>query len=130
MLIDASHVEEIRVALLSNEKLEGFGFETSTKKQLKGNIYLARVVRVEPWLQAAFVDFGGNRHGVLAVNEIHPDYCHAFCEAPEKLLMFVPQANPAEKAPVTLSEGSEHAELEEPLPDPPSASAESSPETF
>jgi len=74
MLIDAAHPEEIRVALLKGNRLEDFDFETATKKQLKGNIYLAKVTRVEPSLQAAFVDYGGNRHGFLAFNEIHPDY--------------------------------------------------------
>jgi ribonuclease E len=74
MLIDAMHPEETRVVVLNGNKLEEFDFETSTKKQLKGNIYLAKVTRVEPSLQAAFVDYGGNRHGFLAFNEIHPDY--------------------------------------------------------
>ena len=74
MLIDATHEEETRVVVLNGNRLEEFDFETSTKKQLKGNIYLAKVTRVEPSLQAAFVDFGGNRHGFLAFNEIHPDY--------------------------------------------------------
>jgi ribonuclease E len=74
MLIDATHREETRVVVLNGNRLEEFDFETSTKKQLKGNIYLAKVTRVEPSLQAAFVDFGGNRHGFLAFNEIHPDY--------------------------------------------------------
>ena len=74
MLIDASHPEESRVAILNYDRLEEFDFETTTKKQLKGNIYLAKIIRVEPSLQAAFVDFGGNRHGFLAFNEIHPDY--------------------------------------------------------
>ncbi|MDP7456541.1 MAG: ribonuclease E/G [Alphaproteobacteria bacterium] len=74
MLIDASQPEETRVVVLSGDTLEGFDFETAAKKSLKGNIYLAKVVRVEPSLQAAFVDFGGNRHGFLAFNEIHPDY--------------------------------------------------------
>lgn len=74
MLIDASHPEESRVAILNNDRLEEFDFETTTKKQLKGNIYLAKVIRIEPSLQAAFVEFGGNRHGFLAFNEIHPDY--------------------------------------------------------
>ena len=74
MLIDAAHPEEIRVAVLKGNRLEDFDFETATKKQLKGNIYLAKVTRVEPSLQAAFVDYGGNRHGFLAFNEIHPDY--------------------------------------------------------
>jgi ribonuclease E len=74
MLIDASHAEETRVVVLDGNRLEDFDVETSTKKQLKGNIYLAKVVRVEPSLQAAFVEYGGNRHGFLAFGEIHPDY--------------------------------------------------------
>ena len=86
MLIDASHPEELRVAILSNDRLEEFDFETSTKKQLKGNIYLAKVIRVEPSLQAAFVEFGGNRHGFLAFNEIHPDYYRVPVEDREALI--------------------------------------------
>src|SRR5947209_79854 len=74
MLIDAAHPEETRVVVLSGNRLEEFDFESSTKKQVKGNIYLAKVTRVEPSLQAAFVDYGGNRHGFLAFSEIHPDY--------------------------------------------------------
>jgi ribonuclease E len=74
MLIDASHPEETRVVVVDGARLEEFDVETSTKKQLKGNIYLAKVVRVEPSLQAAFVEYGGNRHGFLAFGEIHPDY--------------------------------------------------------
>ncbi len=74
MLIDATHAEEKRVAIISNSKLEEFDYETSTKQQFKGNIYLAKVIRVEPSLQAAFVEYGGNRHGFLAFSEIHPDY--------------------------------------------------------
>src|SRR6202050_1951035 len=74
MLIDATHAEETRVVVLDGNRLEDFDVETSTKRQLKGNIYLAKVVRVEPSLQAAFVDYGGNRHGFLAFGEIHPDY--------------------------------------------------------
>src|ERR1700681_2656694 len=74
MLIDATHAEETRVVVLDGTRLEDFDVETSTKKQLKGNIYLAKVVRVEPSLQAAFVEYGGNRHGFLAFSEIHPDY--------------------------------------------------------
>lgn len=74
MLIDATHVEETRVVIVDGTKLDELDIETSTKKQLKGNIYLAKVARVEPSLQAAFVDYGGNRHGFLAFNEIHPDY--------------------------------------------------------
>jgi ribonuclease E len=74
MLIDATHPEETRVVVLDGNRLDEFDFETSTKKQVKGNIYLAKITRVEPSLQAAFVDFGGNRHGFLAFSEIHPDY--------------------------------------------------------
>jgi ribonuclease E len=74
MLIDATHAEETRVVVLDGSRLEDFDVETATKKQLKGNIYLAKVVRVEPSLQAAFVEYGGNRHGFLAFDEIHPDY--------------------------------------------------------
>jgi len=74
MLIDAAHPEEVRVALLDNGKVEDFDFESATRKPLRGNIYLARVTRVEPSLQAAFVEYGGNRHGFLAFSEIHPDY--------------------------------------------------------
>jgi ribonuclease E len=74
MLIDATHTEETRVVVLDGNRLEDFDVETSTKKQIKGNIYLAKVIRVEPSLQAAFVEYGGNRHGFLAFSEIHPDY--------------------------------------------------------
>ena len=74
MLIDATHAEETRVVVLDGNRLEDFDVETSTKRQLKGNIYLAKIVRVEPSLQAAFVEYGGNRHGFLAFGEIHPDY--------------------------------------------------------
>ena len=74
MLIDATHAEETRVVVLDGNRLEDFDVETATRKQLKGNIYLAKVVRVEPSLQAAFVEYGGGRHGFLAFGEIHPDY--------------------------------------------------------
>src|SRR5437588_815203 len=74
MLIDAAHPEETRVVVQNGNRLEEFDFESSTKKQVKGNIYLAKVTRVEPSLQAAFVDYGGNRHGFLAFSEVHPDY--------------------------------------------------------
>jgi hypothetical protein len=75
MLIDASQPEETRVVVINDQQqLVDFDFESTTKKQLKGNIYLAKVTRVEPSLQAAFVDYGGERHGFLAFSEIHPDY--------------------------------------------------------
>src|ERR1700753_702992 len=76
MLIDVSHAEETRVVVLDGNRLEDFDVETSTKRQLKGNIYLAKVVRVEPSLQAAFVEYGGHPHGFPAVHEIHPHYLH------------------------------------------------------
>src|SRR3546814_17904870 len=86
MLIDATHPEETRVVVVDGNRLEDFDFETAAKKQLKGNIYLARVTRVEPSLQAAFVEYGGNRHGFLAFSEIHPDYYRIPIEDREALL--------------------------------------------
>src|SRR5579871_2203456 len=74
MLIDASHPEETRVVVLDGQRVEEFDFEAASKRPLKGNIYLAKVTRVEPSLQAAFVEYGGNRQGFLAFSEIHPDY--------------------------------------------------------
>src|SRR6476659_898475 len=74
MFIDSTHPEETRVVVLRGNRVEEFDFESANSKQLRGNIYLAKVTRVEPSLQAAFVDYGGNRHGFLAFSEIHPDY--------------------------------------------------------
>src|ERR1700721_813626 len=74
MLIDAAHAEETRVGVVDGSRVEDFDFEGASRKQLRGNIYLAKVTRVEPSLQAAFIEYGGNRHGFLAFNEIHPDY--------------------------------------------------------
>src|SRR6188768_2472294 len=74
MLIDAAHPEETRVVVVDGTRVEEFDFESQSKKQLRGNIYLAKVTRVEPSLQAAFIEYGGNRHGFLAFSEIHPDY--------------------------------------------------------
>src|SRR6266446_864166 len=74
MLIDATHPEETRVVVLRGNRVEEFDFESASRRQLRGNIYLAKVTRVEPSLQAAFIDYGGNRHGFLAFSEIHPDY--------------------------------------------------------
>ena len=74
MLIDAAHPEETRVVVVRGNRVEEFDFESASRRQLRGNIYLAKVTRVEPSLQAAFVDYGGNRHGFLAFSEIHPDY--------------------------------------------------------
>src|ERR1044071_8709051 len=86
MLIDATHPEETRVAVVNNGQIEDFDFEARNKRQLRGNIYLAKITRVEPSLQAAFVDYGGNRHGFLAFSEIHPDYYQIPKEDREALL--------------------------------------------
>src|SRR3546814_5085172 len=86
MLIDARHPEETRVAVLKGNRIEEFDFESAEQKQIKGNIYLAKVTRDEPSLQAAFVDYGGNRHGFLAFSEIHPDYYQIPKEDREALL--------------------------------------------
>src|SRR5437868_6598395 len=86
MLIDATHPEETRVVVLRGQRVEEFDFESATRRQLRGNIYLAKVTRVEPSLQAAFVDYGGNRHGFLAFSEIHPDYYQIPREDREALL--------------------------------------------
>ncbi|MBC92043.1 MAG: ribonuclease E/G [Rhodospirillaceae bacterium] len=86
MLIDGTHAEETRVVVADDTVLLEFDFETTTKSQLKGNIYLAKVTRVEPSLQAAFIDFGGNRHGFLAFSEIHPDYYRIPVEDKEALI--------------------------------------------
>src|ERR1700747_3386335 len=74
MLIDAAHPEETRVVVVRGNRVEEFDYESANKKQLRGNIYLAKVTRVEPSLQAAFVDYGGKRHGFLGYSEIHPNY--------------------------------------------------------
>ena len=86
LLIDASHQEETRIVLLNNQQVDEFDFESINKKQIAGNIYLAKVTRVEPSLQAAFLDYGGNRHGFLAFSEIHPDY-YQIPIADKKLLL-------------------------------------------
>ncbi len=101
MLIDARHREETRVAVVKGNRIEEFDFESAERKQLKGNIYLAKVTRVEPSLQAAFVDYGGNRHGFLAFSEIHPDYYQI----------------PKEDRDALLAEEAEHAAQEAALRD-------------
>ena len=122
MLIDATHPEETRVVVLSSNRLEEFDFETSTKQQVKGNIYLAKITRVEPSLQAAFVDYGGNRHGFLAFSEIHPDYFRipvgdrdpigdesagAEAEPPEEAAVSLAAALPEPVAVAALPDGGE-----------------------
>ncbi len=103
MLIDARHPEETRVAVLKGNRIEEFDFESAEHKQIKGNIYLAKVTRVEPSLQAAFVDFGGNRHGFLAFSEIHPDYYQIPKEDREALLA-EEQAHAEEEAALRAAE--------------------------
>ena len=90
MLIDATQTEEIRVVMTSGNRVEDFDFEVASRRPLKGNIYLAQVTRVEPSLQAAFVEYGGNRHGFLAFSEIHPDYYRIPMEDREALLAAQP----------------------------------------
>jgi len=85
MLIDAAHPEETRVVIVDSNRVEELDFESRHKRQLRGNVYLARVTRVEPSLQAAFIEYGGNRHGFLAFSEIHPDY-YRIPEADKKAL--------------------------------------------
>ncbi|MEK9677277.1 MAG: ribonuclease E/G [Rhodospirillaceae bacterium] len=96
MLIDAAHPEETRVAVMDGNQLEEFDVESSARRQLKGNIYLAKVTRVEPSLQAAFVDYGGNRHGFLAFSEIHPDYYQIPVADREQLIAEDEEAHKAE----------------------------------
>ena len=144
MLIDAAHPEETRVVVLSGTRLEEFDFESSTKKQVKGNIYLAKVTRVEPSLQAAFIDYGGNRHGFLAFSEIHPDYYRIpvsdredteYEASPAEPLSELPDgvsANaPAEgyTAAVTAEAQEAIAELAETLPEGPILESDSGAET-
>ncbi|MBB2201408.1 Rne/Rng family ribonuclease [Gluconacetobacter tumulisoli] len=98
MLIDTTHAEETRVVVMDGNRLEDYDVEASAKKQLKGNIYLAKVIRVEPSLQAAFVEYGGNRHGFLAFSEIHPDYYQIPVADREKLLALQEEEARAEEA--------------------------------
>src|ERR1700739_3347790 len=98
MLIDASHAEETRVVVLDGNRLEDFDVETVNRQQIKGNIYLAKVIRVEPSLQAAFVEYGGNRHGFLAFGEIHPDYYQIPVADRKRLLEMQAEEDEAEEA--------------------------------
>ena len=138
MLIDATHAEETRVVVLDGNRLEDFDVETATKKQLKGNIYLARIVRVEPSLQAAFVEYGGGRHGFLAFSEIHPDYYQIPVADRQRLLAM--QAEEAreneaeddddEAVPPARQRAREADDDEAPLPEPAAAEADQSPEAM
>ena len=108
MLIDAAHPEETRVAIVNNGQVDDFDFETTGNEQLRGNIYLAKVTRVEPSLQAAFVEYGGNRHGFLAFSEIHPDYYQLPAEDREALLR-----EAAEEAAAAIEDDDEDEDDEE-----------------
>src|SRR5262249_148875 len=98
MLIDAAHAEETRVAVVDGSRVEEFDFESRAKKQLRGNIYLAKITRVEPSLQAAFVEYGGNRQGFVAFNEIHPEYYQIPIADREALLREEAEENEAHHA--------------------------------
>jgi ribonuclease E len=117
MLIDTTHAEETRVVVVSGTRLEEFDVETSTKKQLKGNIYLAKVVRVEPSLQAAFVDYGGGRHGFLAFNEIHPDYFQI--PVADRQALIAEQSDALRQSSVAADfDDGEEEEIPQPPPEP------------
>ena len=118
MLIDATHLEETRVVVASGNRLEDFDYETSQKTQLKGNIYLAKVTRVEPSLQAAFVDYGGNRHGFLAFNEIHPDYYRIPISDREELLQQEAAEAEGEEEDIDPAEDAEAYENGDSEPEP------------
>ncbi|WP_415236926.1 Rne/Rng family ribonuclease [Sneathiella sp.] len=111
MLIDATHDEETRVVIVKGTRLEEFDYETASKKQLKGNIYLAKVTRVEPSLQAAFVEYGGNRHGFLPFSEIHPDYYQIPVSDREEL---IEQESVAEKEALSKEDEEEEKSSTEP----------------
>ncbi|WP_428393613.1 Rne/Rng family ribonuclease [Lichenicoccus sp.] len=114
MLIDTTHAEETRVVVLDGDRLEDYDVETSAKKQLKGNIYLAKVIRVEPSLQAAFIEYGGNRHGFLAFGEIHPDYYQIPVADRERLIALQEEEARAEEAREEAREQTEAADPEQP----------------
>jgi len=112
MLIDARHPEETRVAVVKGNRIEEFDFESAEHKQLKGNIYLAKVTRVEPSLQAAFIDYGGNRHGFLAFSEIHPDY-YQIPKADRDALLKEEAEHAAEEERLRADEGDSYDSAEE-----------------
>jgi len=118
MLIDASHPEETRVAVVRGNRVEEFDFESQEKKQLRGNIYLAKVARVEPSLQAAFVDYGGNRHGFLAFSEIHPDYYQIPVADRQALLEAEAEEARALRKAEEREDGDDEAQEEEPKKKP------------
>ncbi len=112
MLIDAAHAEETRVVVVDGNRVEEFDFESQNRKQLRGNIYLAKVTRVEPSLQAAFVEYGGNRHGFLAFNEIHPDYYQIPLADREALLREEAEDHDDDERPARGRRGSRNGDAE------------------
>jgi ribonuclease E len=114
MLIDATHPEETRVVVVRGNRVEEFDFESASRRQLRGNIYLAKVTRVEPSLQAAFVDYGGNRHGFLAFSEIHPDYYQIPVADRQALIAEEERAHRAAEDEVDRRAGRRHGRREEP----------------
>ena len=123
MMIDASHAEETRVVVIDGSRLEDFDVETLAKRQLKGNIYLAKVVRVEPSLQAAFVEYGGNRHGFLAFSEIHPDYYQIPVADRQRLLEMEAEEARREEEEADLEMALDQAHAEAPVHDAPADDA-------
>jgi ribonuclease E len=112
MLIDAAHAEETRVVVVDGTRIEELDFESLSRKQLRGNIYLAKVTRVEPSLQAAFIEYGGNRHGFLAFNEIHPDY-YQIPHADREALMREEAEEEAQHAPADAADETDEDEMDE-----------------
>src|SRR6185503_5085066 len=110
MLVDAIHPEETRIVVTSGNKLEEFDFESASRRQLRGNIYLAKITRVEPSLQAAFIEYGGNRHGFLAFSEIHPDYYQIPVADREALLRDEEEHDRAEAAAESAPSAASQAE--------------------
>ncbi|MFW7270161.1 Rne/Rng family ribonuclease [Gluconacetobacter sp. Hr-1-5] len=129
MLIDTTHAEETRVVVMDGNRLEDYDVEASAKKQLKGNIYLAKVIRVEPSLQAAFVEYGGNRHGFLAFSEIHPDYYQIPVADREKLLALQEEEARAEETQAEDDTDATPTRADAPAEDAPEGEAEPLPET-
>ena len=141
MLVDGNHPEETRIVVTNGNKLEEFDFESQSRRQLRGNIYLAKVTRVEPSLQAAFVEYGGNRHGFLAFSEIHPDYYQIPVADREALMRAEeeadeededsdePRSAAARSAPVPSVEGAADDPAEQTENAPTEAAAEADPQS-
>ena len=142
MLVDGTHPEETRIVVTNGNRLEEFDFESQRRRQLRGNIYLAKVTRVEPSLQAAFIEYGGNRHGFLAFSEIHPDYYQIPVADREALMreeeeatrtttstFTVPRRVPASRLGVRAAEGAADDPAEQTEGAPTEADAEADPQS-